>query len=131
LHGQDGRQAGAADREEHSGREHACARDREKFADQQPLHRQEKMLERQGVRISRKTMGGWLAQVAELLNPLYQSSKKVLFESKAIPPSDGCASLDADARTRRSGEIPRGIQRIFTGRRLLRLRRLFQARARG
>jgi transposase len=29
-----------------------------KFADHQPLHRQEKMLERQGVRISRKTMGG-------------------------------------------------------------------------
>ena len=34
-----------------------------KFADHQPLHRQEKMFERQGVRISRKTMGGWLAQV--------------------------------------------------------------------
>jgi transposase len=29
-----------------------------KFADHEPLHRQEKMLERQGVRISRKTMGG-------------------------------------------------------------------------
>ena len=28
-----------------------------KFADHQPLHRQEKMFERQGVRISRKTMG--------------------------------------------------------------------------
>jgi transposase len=32
-----------------------------KFGDHQPLHRQEKMFERQGVRISRKTMGGWLA----------------------------------------------------------------------
>jgi transposase len=41
-----------------------------KFADHQPLHRQEKMLERQGVRISRKTMGGWLAPAAELLEPL-------------------------------------------------------------
>src|SRR5262249_42748613 len=30
-----------------------------KFADHQPLHRQEKMFERQGVEISRKTMGGW------------------------------------------------------------------------
>ena len=38
-----------------------------KFADHQPLHRQEKIFERQGVRISRKTMGGWLTQVAGLL----------------------------------------------------------------
>ena len=29
-----------------------------KFADHQPLYRQEKILEREGVRISRKTMGG-------------------------------------------------------------------------
>jgi transposase len=50
-----------------------------KFADHQPLHRQEKMFERHGVEISRKTMGGWLAQCAELLEPLYGSMKKELF----------------------------------------------------
>src|SRR6202011_4313474 len=55
-----------------------------KFADHQPLHRQEKMFERHGVAISRKTMGGWMAQCAELLGPLYQSMKKELFESKVI-----------------------------------------------
>ena len=32
-----------------------------KFADHQPLHRQEKIFERQGVNISRKTMGGLVA----------------------------------------------------------------------
>ena len=47
-----------------------------KFADHQPLHRQEKMFERHDVAISRKTMGGWLAQCAELLDPLYRSMKK-------------------------------------------------------
>ncbi len=30
-----------------------------KYADHQPLHRQEKIFERHGVEISRKTMGGW------------------------------------------------------------------------
>ncbi|MBV9247921.1 MAG: transposase [Acetobacteraceae bacterium] len=43
-----------------------------KWADHQPLHRQEKMFERHGIEISRKTMGGWLAQCADLLDPLYQ-----------------------------------------------------------
>jgi hypothetical protein len=47
-----------------------------KFADHQPLHGQEKMFERHGVEISRKTMGGWLAQCAELLDPLHRSMKE-------------------------------------------------------
>src|SRR5262249_15621076 len=59
-----------------------------KFADHQPLHRQEKMFERQGVEISRKTMGGWLPRCAELLAPLYQTMKKELFDSKVIGTDD-------------------------------------------
>ncbi|HSA67768.1 MAG TPA: IS66 family transposase [Methyloceanibacter sp.] len=77
-----------------------------KFADHQPLHRQEKMFERQGVRISRKTMGGWLAQVGELLDPLYESSKKVLFESKVIGTDDtGVKVLDSKLPFARTGRI--------------------------
>jgi transposase len=59
-----------------------------KFADHQPLHRQEKMFARHGVQISRKTMGGWMAQCAELLGPLYQASKKELFGSRVIGTDD-------------------------------------------
>ena len=59
-----------------------------KFADHQPLHRQEKMFERHGVEISRKTMGGWLAQCAGLLEPLYRSMKSELFGSKVIGTDD-------------------------------------------
>jgi transposase len=77
-----------------------------KFADHQPLHRQEKMLEREGVRISRKTMGGWMAQVAELCQPLYQSSKKVLFGSKVIGTDDtGVKVLDPKLSFARTGRI--------------------------
>ncbi len=49
-----------------------------KWADHQPLHRQEKMFVRHGVTISRKTIGGWMAQCAKLLDPLYQTMKKEL-----------------------------------------------------
>jgi hypothetical protein len=59
-----------------------------KWADHQPLHRQEKIWERHGVEISRKTMGGWLGQCAQLLEPLYQAMKKELFGSKVIGTDD-------------------------------------------
>lgn len=59
-----------------------------KWADHQPLHRQEKMFERHGIDISRKTMGGWMAQCAELLDPLYQVMKKELLGSKVIGTDD-------------------------------------------
>ena len=59
-----------------------------KWADHQPLHRQEKMFERHGIDISRKTMGGWMAQCAELLDPLYQLMKRELLSSKVIGTDD-------------------------------------------
>src|SRR5215472_13413007 len=59
-----------------------------KWADHQPLHRQEKMFERHGIEISRKTMGGWMAQCAKLLDPLYQLMKKELLSSKVIGTDD-------------------------------------------
>jgi len=77
-----------------------------KFADHQPLHRQEKMFERHGVRISRKTMGGWLAQVAGLMQPLYAASRKVLFDSKVIGTDDtGVKVLDRKLPFARTGRI--------------------------
>lgn len=77
-----------------------------KFGDHQPLHRQEKIFERQGVRISRKTMGGWLAQVADLMEPLYEAAKKVLFGSKVIGTDDtGVKVLDAKLPFARTGRI--------------------------
>jgi transposase len=59
-----------------------------KWADHQPLHRQEMMFARHGVTISRKTMGGWMAQCARLLDPLYQAMKKELFGSKVMGTDD-------------------------------------------
>jgi transposase len=77
-----------------------------KFADHQPLHRQEKMFERHGVRISRKTMGGWLPAVAELFDPLYRTAKEILFESKVIGTDDtGVKVLDRKLPFARTGRI--------------------------
>jgi transposase len=77
-----------------------------KTADHLPLHRQEKIYERHGVDISRKTMGGWLAQCADLLKPLYGSMKEVLFQSKVIGTDDTSVKvLDVKLPFARTGRI--------------------------
>jgi len=77
-----------------------------KTADHLPLHRQEKIFERHGVDISRKTMCGWLAQSADLLKPLYGSLKEVLFQSKVIGTDDTSVKvLDIKLPFARTGRI--------------------------
>jgi transposase len=77
-----------------------------KTADHLPLHRQEKIFQRHGVDISRKTMGGWLAQCADLLQPLYRSAKQVLFLSQVIGTDDTSVKvLDGKLPFARTGRI--------------------------
>jgi transposase len=77
-----------------------------KLADHLPLNRQEKIFERHGAGISRKTMCGWLAQCADLLNPLYGAAKEVLFASKVIGTDDtGVKVLDRKLPFARTGRI--------------------------
>jgi transposase len=50
-----------------------------KYEYHQPLYRQEKLFRQQfGVELSRKTMGPWVEQVAELLKPVYRAIKEDL-----------------------------------------------------
>jgi transposase len=77
-----------------------------KWADHLPLHRQEQIFARYGVAISRKSMGGWMAQCAALLNPLYVAAKKILFGSKVIGTDDtGVKVLDRKLPFARTGRI--------------------------
>jgi len=77
-----------------------------KTADHLPLHRQEKIFQRHGADISRKTMCGWLAQCADLLKPLYGKAKEVLFESRVIGTDDtGVKVLDETLPFARIGRI--------------------------
>jgi len=77
-----------------------------KFCDHQPLHRQEQMFARHAVEISRQTMCGWMASVAGLAMPLYETAKKVLFDSKVIGTDDtGVKVLDPKLSFARTGRI--------------------------
>lgn len=55
-----------------------------KFAYHLPLYRQEQILAHYGVTISRSTLCGWLAQVAELFDPLYKLMIKRVRGSRII-----------------------------------------------
>ena len=77
-----------------------------KTVDHLPLNRQEKIFQRHGVDISRKTMGGWMAQCAHLLQPLYGSLKEVLFQSRVIGTDDTSVKvLDVKLPFARTGRI--------------------------
>lgn len=77
-----------------------------KFADHLPLHRQERIFERYGVEISRKTMGGWMAQSGERLSVLYDAAKRILLQSKVIGTDDtGVKVLDPSLNFARTGRI--------------------------
>jgi transposase len=77
-----------------------------KWADHLPLHRQEQMFARHGVEISRKTMGGWMAQCAGLLEALWGAARKDLFASHVIGTDDtGVKVLDRRLEFARTGRI--------------------------
>lgn len=77
-----------------------------KFGDHLPLNRQETIFGRHGAEISRKTMCGWMGKCANLLDPLYQAAKTVLFESKVIGTDDtGVKVLDPKLDFTRTGRI--------------------------
>jgi transposase len=59
-----------------------------KYSDHLPLYRQERILAREGVAISRQTMCGWMARCAALLKPIYDAMVKAVLQSKAIQTDD-------------------------------------------
>jgi transposase len=59
-----------------------------KIADHLPLHRQRKIFSRFGVDIPDQTMGGWMRQSGELLEPLYGRLKAFVLSSKVTGTDD-------------------------------------------
>jgi transposase len=59
-----------------------------KFADHLPLYRQEAIFTRHGAAISRKSMGGWLAQAAWLLEPIWKAMRSEVLKSLVVQTDD-------------------------------------------
>jgi transposase len=77
-----------------------------KYGDHLPLHRQEAILQRQGVEVSRQTMADWMRACADLVSPLYELMKQQVLGSKAIQTDDTPVPvLDPDLPHTRTGRI--------------------------
>ena len=77
-----------------------------KFGDHLPLNRQESIFARQGVELSRQTMCGWMADCAELVDPLYRLMKQRALSSKVVQTDDTPVPvLDAELPRTRTGRI--------------------------
>lgn len=59
-----------------------------KWADHLPLHRQAKMFRRHGIELPDQTLCGWMAQCANLLEPLYERLKRHVLSSKVVGTDD-------------------------------------------
>jgi transposase len=77
-----------------------------KYGDHQPLYRQEQMFQREGVAVSRKTMGDWMGRCADLLVPLYEVMKRETLRSKVVQTDDTPVGvLDPELTRTRTGRI--------------------------
>ena len=77
-----------------------------KYADHLPLKRQENILARPGVEISRKTMCGWAMSAAEILSPLYDLMRARVLQSKVIHTDDTTVPvLDPEQNKTKTGRL--------------------------
>jgi transposase len=77
-----------------------------KFADHLPLHRQAKIFLRHGVEIADQTLGGWMAQSAALVEPLYERLKRFVLSSQVVGTDDTPVKvLDRQLPQARKGRI--------------------------
>ena len=77
-----------------------------KFGDHLPLNRQGSIFARQGVELSRQTTCGWMADCAELVDPLYQLMKQRALSSKVVQTDDTPVPvLDPELPRTRTGRI--------------------------
>lgn len=59
-----------------------------KFLDHLPLNRQERILERQGLRIARSTLCDWVAATAAILDPISKAMKAEVLASRVVHTDD-------------------------------------------
>jgi transposase len=71
-----------------------------KFADHLPVHRLAGQLSRSGVAVARSTLGDWLKQAAELLDPLVTLMHQRLLRSRVIHADDTPVKLRVEKQDR-------------------------------
>jgi len=69
-----------------------------KYCDHLPLYRQEFMLARHGVELSRKTLCGWVLKTADKLGPLVEAMKREALASAVVHTDDTPVRVQGDGK---------------------------------
>jgi transposase len=77
-----------------------------KYTDHLPLHRQERILRRSGVELSRKTLCDWMAAAADLFKPLYELMTTLVLRARVLHTDDTTLPVQDPSRdTLRKGRL--------------------------
>jgi transposase len=73
-----------------------------KYCDHLPLNRQEAILARHGVELSRKTLSGWMLQCAHVLEPVVAAMKEALLQSHVLHTDDTPVQVQVKGKKRKT-----------------------------
>ena len=73
-----------------------------KYCDHLPLHRQESILARHGVELSRSTLCDWMMDTAALLEPVVRGMQREMLKSAVLHTDDTPVPVQAKGRTHRA-----------------------------
>lgn len=76
-----------------------------KFADHLPLHRQGTIFARHGIHLSRSTLSDWIEQVAEAVEPIYESIRRNLLRSHYLHTDDTPVTVILENKKSRKARI--------------------------
>jgi transposase len=77
-----------------------------KYGDHLPLYRLEGIFERQGLKLSRQTLDGWVLKIAQFFKPLYEAMKQVVLASRAVHTDDTPVKIrDAHKNLKHTGRF--------------------------
>ena len=77
-----------------------------KYGDHLPLYRLEGIFERQGLKLPRQTLDGWVLSIAKFLTPLHELMKQIVLQSFAVHTDDTPVKIrDAHKKMKYTGRF--------------------------
>ncbi|WP_298301388.1 IS66 family transposase [Hydrotalea sp.] len=86
----------------------------DKYVDHLPLYRQMERFKREGINIPYSTIGDWIKNGCNLIDPLYESLKKLIVQSNYLHADESPIKvLDKDKKGTLAGSVHRGYYWVY------------------
>ena len=86
----------------------------DKYVDHLPLYRQMERFKREGINIPYSTIGDWIKNGCALIDPLYESLKKLIVQSNYLHADESPIKvLDKDKKGTSAGSVHRGYYWVY------------------